>query len=212
MYETPFLIDVSVPTFEDYIKTLATTGKKNYKYSIKHNQDLNYKLIPYNSDLVNFFMNLWEQQLIRGEKRRWGFPSNYIHYLASQGIIDLFASYVKDDNTVLSIHFVEKFNNYIYCHPPLYDKNLTNERYLAKYMWFNLIKYYISEQKVNWVDFGAGNRGTWKDLVKNRNQYMDKMAYKWLYVPKKVKENPDGELPYIVDKNNNQRKLILKNE
>jgi len=36
------------------------------------------------------------------------------------------------------------------------------------------------------------------------------MAYKWLYVPKKVKENPDGELPYIVDKSNSQRKLILK--
>ena len=54
-------------------------------------------------------------------------------------------------------------------------------------MWFNLIKYYITHPEVQWVDFGAGNRGTWKDLVKNREKYMEKMAYKWLYVPRKTK-------------------------
>lgn len=212
MYETPFLINTNVNSYEEYIKSLAKTGKKNYNYSLKHNQDLKYELIPYTPDLVNFFMGLWEQQLIRGEKRKWGFSPNHIHYLANQGIIDLFASYIKKDNTVLSIHFVEKFNDYVYCHPPLYDKSTTNDRYIAKFMWFSLIEHYINDDVINWVDFGAGNRGTWKDLVKNRKQYMDKMAYKWLYVPKKVKENPDKELPYIVNKNNNQRKLILQNE
>mgnify|MGYP001168931115 CR=1 FL=1 len=211
MFETPFLINVNISTFEDYIKSLATTGKKNYKYSKKQNEDLKYNLIPYNQELVNFFMSLWENQLIRGEKRKWGFPSNYIHYLANIGVIKLFAAYTEEDNTVLSIHFVEKYNDYVYCHPPLYDKETTNNRYMAKYMWFNLINYYIDNKEINWIDFGAGNRGTWKDLVKNRQQYMDKMAYKWLYVPKNVKENPDRELPYIVNKSNNQRKLMLKN-
>jgi len=210
MYETPFLINVNVPTFEDYIKTLATTGKKNYKYSVKHNQDLNYQQISYDPNLVVFFMNLWENQLIRGECRRWGFSAKHIHYLASIGVLDLFASFTKSDNTVLSIHFVERFDKYVYCHPPLYDKDSSNKRYLAKYMWFNLIKNYINNSQVDWVDFGAGNRGTWVDLIKNREQYKDKMAYKWLYVPKNVKENPDQELPYIVDKSNNQRRLILK--
>lgn len=28
-------------------------------------------------------------------------------------------------------------------------------------------------RQITYTDFGAGNRGTWKDLVKNRKQYMD---------------------------------------
>jgi hypothetical protein len=210
MYETPFLIKVDIPSFEYYIKSLATTGKKNYKYTLKHNNDLKYDLIEYDIDLVEFFMGLWQNQLIRGEKRQWGFPPQHIHNLHQKNIIDLFATY-SIDNTVLSIHFVERYDDYVYCHPPLYDKATTNNRYMAKHMWFNLIKHYINNKEVNWVDFGAGNRGTWKELVKNRKQYMDKMAYKWLYIPKKIKENPDKESPYIVYKGNNQRKLILNN-
>lgn len=207
--ETPFLVDVSVSSFEHYIESLAKTGKKNYKYTLKHNNDLKYNLIKYDVDLVEFFMGLWQNQLIRGEKRQWGFPPQHIHNLNKFNIIDLFATY-SIDNTVLSIHFVERYDDYVYCHPPLYDKATTNNRYMAKHMWFNLIKHYVNNKEVNWVDFGAGYRGTWKDLVKNRKQYMDKMAYKWLYIPKKIKENPDKELPYIVDKSNNQRKLILQ--
>jgi hypothetical protein len=211
MYETPFLVNTNVNSYEEYIKSLAKTGKKNRQYCVKNNQDLIYNKINYDPNLVSFFMNLWEDQLIRGEKRKWGFPSDYIHYLNNLGVIELFAAYLKTDNTVFSIHFVERYNDYVYCHPPLYDKNTSNKRYIAKYMWFNIIKHYISND-VHWVDFGAGNRGTWVDLIKNREQYKDKMAYKWLYVSKKVKENPDQELPYIVDKRNNQRKLILKDE
>ena len=121
----------------------------------------------------------------------------------------MFVAYDKEFN-VIALHFVEKHDDYIYCHPPLYDKNTSNKRYIAKYMWFNLIKYYIEQPKINWIDFGAGNRGTWKELVINREEYMEKMAYKWLYVPKYVKQNPTEELDYIVIKNPPQRKLILK--
>ena len=207
--ETPFLVNVSVNSFKEYISSLATTGKKNYRYVEKNNEDLTYSIIDYDENLVSFFMGLWEEQLIRGEKRKWGFPPNYVTYLNSLGLIELFVAYDKEFN-VLALHFVEKHDNYIYCHPPLYDKDTSNKRYIAKYMWFNLIKYYIEQPKINWIDFGAGNRGTWKELVINREEYMEKMAYKWLYVPKHVKQNPTEELDYVVIKNPPQRKLILK--
>jgi len=207
--ETPFLVNVSVSSFEEYIISLAKTGKKNYRYVEKNNEDLIYNLIDYDENIISFFMELWEQQLIRGEKRKWGFSPSYITHLYQRGVLDLFAAYDKE-STIISIHFIERYGNYVYCHPPLYDKNTSNKRYIAKYMWFNLIKYYISHPKVQWVDFGAGNRGTWKDLVKNREKYMEKMAYKWLYVPKKIKTNPEEELDYIVEIDNQGKKLILK--
>lgn len=211
MMETPFLINTKISSFDEYVKSLAKTGKKNYRYVEKHNRDLKYDLIQYDAEVVHFFMVLWQQQLIRGEKRQWGFPPQHVHALNQLGVIDLFAAYT-EDNTILSIHFVERFGEYVYCHPPLYNKETTNHRYMAKYMWFNLIKHYISHSDVEWVDFGAGYRGTWVDLIKNREQYKDKMAYKWLYVPQQVKENPDTQLPYVVAKDGYKRKLVIQNE
>ena len=206
--ETPFLVNVSNTSFSDYISSLAKTGKKNHRYVEKHNTDLTYDRISFNEDIVRFFMGLWQQQLIRGQKRKWGFGPEYVSYLNQKGCLDLFAAY-KDDSTVLSIHFVERYANYVYCHPPLYDKETTNKRYMAKYMWFNLIKYYI-DTPIDFIDFGAGNRGTWKDLVMNREKYYEKMKYKWLYVPQHVKDNPENELDYIVEKNEQGRKLVLR--
>tara|TARA_R110000824_G_scaffold55795_4_gene153445 strand:- start:7514 stop:8182 length:669 start_codon:yes stop_codon:yes gene_type:complete len=213
--ETPFLIDVSIPSFEHYINSLAKTGKKNYKYTDKNNKDLTYSIIEYDKDIVKFFMELWEEQLIDGQiggvkGKKWGAPycPDYITYLNQKGIINLFAAY-NSDSTILALHFVEKYDQHVYCHPPLYKKDILDKRYIAKYMWFNLIKYYIEHSNIHWVDLGGGYRGTWKDLVINRKNYMKKMAYKWLYIPKYVKENPKKELDYVVEINQKGRKLKL---
>lgn len=44
----------------------------------------------------------------------------------------------------------------------------------------------------------------------NREKYYEKMKYKWLYVPQHVKDNPENELDYIVEKNEQGRKLVLR--
>ena len=85
--ETPFLVNVSVTSFKEYISSLATTGKKNYRYVEKNNEDLTYSIINYDENLVSFFMKLWEEQLIRGEKKKWGFPPSYVTYLNNLGCL-----------------------------------------------------------------------------------------------------------------------------
>lgn len=208
-FETPFLINVQYDSFDLYLSDLAKTGKKNYKFVEKHNEDLTYTKIPYDESLVKFFMDLWETQLIRGQRRKWGFPVQHVTDLYEKGILDLFVAY-SSDLTILSMHFTERYNEYVYCHPPMYDKTISSDRYIAKYMWFNLIKYYINIPNVHWIDLGAGQRGTWKDLIKNRELYEDKLAYKWLYVPKHIKDDPDKELNYIVQFDIENKKLIIK--
>ena len=37
---TPLLVETNDDSFDDYIGSLSKTGKKNYKYAEKHNQDL----------------------------------------------------------------------------------------------------------------------------------------------------------------------------
>jgi hypothetical protein len=194
---TPLLVETNHDSFDDYIGSLSKTGKKNYKYAEKHNEDLEYSRVEYNAELINYFMGLWQHQDIRGGKPQWGFGSNFVEFLHKTGSLMVFAA-VKNEEP-LSIHFVEKFGEYVFCHPPLFDKEKYNERYIAKYMWFNLIKYCIKTD-TSWIDLGGGPygfRGTWKNFCVNREKW-PKVAYKWLYVPKHVKDNPELQKEYLV--------------
>ena len=83
-----------------------------------------------------------------------------------------------DVQSILSVHFVERYGDYIECHPPMYNKEETSDQYMAKFMWFELIKFAINSD-INWVDLGGGNRGTWRELLINRHKH-PKIKYKWL--------------------------------
>ena len=197
---TPLLVETNDDSFDDYIGSLSKTGKKNYKYAEKHNQDLAYSMIEYNAEIINHFMKMWEQQDIRGVKPQWGFNFSFIEFLQKTNVLKLFAAFDKETDDPVCIHFVEKYGDYVFCHPPLFDKKKYNDRYIAKYMWFNLIKHCI-ETDTSWVDLGGGPygfRGTWKDFCMNRKNH-PKVAYKWLYVPKHVKDNPELQKDYIVN-------------
>jgi len=196
---TPLLIETNDNTFDDYVDSLSKTGKKNYKYAEKHNQDLAYVRVAYNKELVEYFMYLWTQQDIRGSKPQWGFGSSFIEFLHKTDSLVMFAAMKKENEEPVSLHFVEKFGDYMFCHPPLFDKEKYNKRYLAKYMWFNLIKYCI-DSDVSWIDLGGGPygwRGTWRDFCMSRKKF-PKVAYKWLYVPKHVKDNPELQKDYVI--------------
>ena len=80
----------------------------------------------------------------------------------------------------------------------MYNKTPEHQkRYLAKYMWFSLISYCIWNEKINWIDFGGGHRGSWRNLLINREEHIKKLGYKWLYVPKEVKDNPERQPRYV---------------
>jgi len=197
MHETPLLVNVDSGSFADYIKSLAKTGKKNFKYVQKHNLDLTYTKIIFCPKLIDQFMDLWEQQEAAGKRNTWGISRGFVELLDRKGNLLCFAAHKTDNkNEVLSVHFVEKYGNYVDCHPPMYDKEKYTDRYIAKFMWFHLIEYAIKDPEIRWLDLGGGDRGTWRYLVANRERLSS--SYKWLYVPKSVKENPNNEKRYTV--------------
>ena len=198
MYQTPLLVNTNLNSVEDYVSSLAKTGKKNYNATMKKNRNIEYAQIEYNPDLIAHFMAVWEQQDIRGKKRQWGFGRDYINQLHLAGVLKSFAAYEilnGDVQSILSVHFVERYDDYIECHPPMYNKEETSDQYMAKFMWFELIKFAINSD-INWVDLGGGNRGTWRDLLIHRHEH-PKIKYKWLYVPKSVKDNPMEQPSYV---------------
>ena len=201
-HETPLLISVDYDRYEDYIARLSKSAKKNHRYCKKHNEDLRYSRCAFDPNMIKYFMDVWEQQLIRGQKRQFAYPREYIDFWNDHGILECFVAYVPAENHtmhVIACHFVKRYGSYIYCEPPMFDKTLHNDRYLAKYMWFNLIEHYINDQTAFWIDMGGGDRGTWKDFVKTREEHRERTGYKWAYVPQEVKDNPDKEEDYIVE-------------
>jgi len=192
------LIIETKTTFDEYLKSLSKTGKKNYKYAQKHNSDLTYTKISFNRDLVERFMKLWERQLIRGKYRRWKFSVDYVESLDREGKLMVFAA--NDQDGFKAVHFVQSHENYIEAYPPMYDKKYGKERYLAKLMWFNLIKYVTDNSLFN-IDMGGGIDTSWRETISRRREpeISKYTKYKWLYVPEEVKNNPDLQHDYKLD-------------
>lgn len=179
-----------VKNFKDYLKSLSKSARKNYRYVAKNNKDLEYKLIPFGREKVAGFMDMWEYQLIRGHARRWAFGVEYPEKVEAKGRLRCFVAVRGGEE--LSMQFVENHDGYIECHPPMYDKTKYSDRYLAKFMWFNLIRHAIESPDMDWVDIGGCGDDPWPKVIKNRHNYPHN-EYKWKYVPTGVKEHPEKQ-------------------
>lgn len=182
--------------FEQYLKSLSKAGRKSYKYAQKHNEDLTYMKIIFDRELIERFMKLWEQQVIRGRHRRWKFGVGHVEDLEKQNKLLVFAAL--DKSEFRAVHFIQLHENYIEAHPPMYDKEYGYKRYLAKWMWFNLIKYVMENHLPN-IDMGGNIDSSWREMIKRRQEFKNP-KYKWLYIPQVVKDNPDLQYDYkLVD-------------
>ncbi len=196
-------------SFGKYLKSLSKAEKKNYKYATKQNRDLTYFKTPFSRQLIEKFMRLWEQQVIRGRHRRWKFNINHIENLEKQDQLMVFVAKDKDD-IPQSVHFVQLHKNYIEAHPPMYDKSYGYDRYLAKWMWFNLIKY-VMDNKLPHIDMGGPIDTSWREMIKRREEFKNS-KYKWLYIPEGVKNNPDLQPDYKLADGKLTKKFILRND
>lgn len=193
------LIRTDWGSFEEYLSSLSKPARKNYKTAIKRNHDLRYEQVPFDREEVERYMQLWEHQLVRGKTIQWGFPIGHVEDLAARKELCVFRG------GTLALHFIQKRSGFWECHPPMYDKK-DSGRYLAKWMWFSLIRYAI-ENKMVPLDLGGGI-DDWREHIKHRFEYPNP-AYKWMYVPERAKQDPDSEPAYYIKRPECQ--LLLKN-
>ncbi|AOY60005.1 GNAT family N-acetyltransferase [Desulfococcus multivorans] len=197
MHYTPLLVNVHDVTFDDYLQSLSKAAKKNYKSIIKINEDLEYAKIDFDAALVDQFMRMWERQIVGNRFAKWSFSLQYLQYLNERKMLSCFVARKKEkQDDIISLHFVEQHDGYVECYAPIYDKIKHMDRSIAKYMWFNLIRYAVQDPGIEWLDLGGGNIGTWKDLLIRHSEGKTK-SYKWQYVSKIIKDNPMAEKDYI---------------
>lgn len=197
------IINTSVKNFDEYIKSLSPSAQKNYAYVQKHNQDLSYEKAEFNREEVEKFMRLWELQLVRGKPIQWAYPVGHVEQLSEHGRLLYFRA-LKGKEKVAG-HFVQLHENFIECHPPMYEKSEENQnRYLAKFMWFNLIRYAI-DNHLPPLNLGGGV-DRWREMIKRRDEFPNP-AYKWIYVSERAKRNPETEPDYELIETNGIKKL-----
>lgn len=173
-------------SFEDYIASLSKSARQEYRLVMEKNKDLTYKQVPFDKDKVKGYMELWARQKVRGNSIEWAYP---VEWLEDKEKL-VFA-------TEISMHVILREDGYWQCEPPMYDKD--TDRHLGTYMWFSLILWAI-ENKLGILNFGGG-ADNWREMIKTRDQYPNP-KYKWRFIPKWVKDNPDLQPNYIFDGTN----------
>lgn len=189
--KTPFFVSTNYNCFNIYINKLTKSSRWNYNNIIKKYNTVEYcKLNTVDGAmLLSKFVNIWETQIIRGNiaGNFGGLPiKNNTHFFAC-----------KLNNEYIMLQLVEYNINYVYCHMPMYNKQIYPE--LSKYAWFNLIKYIIENTNFIGIDMGGTcgklekhNCGGdtcnkhFKDVIKYRDK-LTKYAYKYIYLTKDEK-------------------------
>ena len=192
---TPLLIDVST-TFENYIGRLSPTDKKKYKSNRIVARDYRFVNIPYDPLLMREFIALWETQTVYG-----GMPIKWYRPMEFMDALDTLIMFkITRHDEVIGLHCFEKCDDLAYGHPPLYDKSKHPD--LARFSWFSMIKY-CCESDISYLDMDGGFGRNWRTLLSERHRHEStdpkllQLKYKWSYVPRDVKDNPDRERAFF---------------
>lgn len=165
--KTPLLVPIP-ETFDEYLASASKRCRHEYRRSQKHG--LTYREIPFDRDLVAHWMAVWERQVVKGKHPKWRkYTPERCQRLSEDGILRVFT-------VGIGLHMAEVCGDYVYSHPPLYDKSNP----IAKVMWFGLIEWCCG--KVRWLDLGGGSQKAWNEIPRQ--------GYKWLYVPKDIERKP----------------------
>lgn len=197
------LLKTDYPDFKAYVTSLSKSARKNYKHCSRLYDGCYYgEEVGFDKALVQQFMRLWEQQLIRGKHVQWAFPVEHVEDLWNREQLKVFV--MKNPHGIVgAVHFIQKRDGYWECHPPMYDKKFSE---MGTMMWFCLINYAILH-KFSPLDMGGGS-DDWVYNLEHREQFPN-TRYKWRFVPEKAKRDPSSEPHYYIERP--ACKLQLKN-
>ncbi len=190
---SPLIIPIQeFKTFDEYFLSLSKKCRNSLTLPKQKRlmDGLKYRQLGWNENYIREFMDLWEKQSIHFGTPRW--PDGWFDFmkdLHSRETFDMFG--MEKDNQIISVHFIFKFNDYIYCNSPLYDKEEYDKISLGRLMWYNLIRFSIEENYCNYMDLEGNNNGdTYREVILNKVPpgTPGDFGYKWFFIPEKIKE------------------------
>lgn len=191
-------------TFDEYIASLSDRARQEWRYVKKTNADLTYQNISFDKEKIKRFMEIWQVQLVRGKPIAWGYPIEKVEEWQMAGRIILFEAKHQNGET-FAAHFLLKQDGFWETQPPMWDKAKMIKRHLGTWMWFNMVKYGI-ENGLGVLNMGGGIEESWREMLRRRKEFTNP-KYKFRFIPKLVKENPDAQTDFRIEGAFDQRKL-----
>lgn len=199
------IIDTTISNFDTYLNSLSHKARKELRRVIRSNLNVTYSNVEFNEKLVHGFMELWQEQPIRGKRIEWAFGIEHVKDINDQGRLLVFCAY--EEAKPIACHFIEKQIGFWDCHPPMYKKSLYSDQSLAKFMWLSLIRFAMNNQ-LGILNLGGGI-DRWREMIVRRNEFPNP-KYKWLYVSENIKNFPMLEPDYIIESDGERKKLLRK--
>ena len=202
---SPLLIPTYIfNNFEEYLNSLSKSSRYDLKKNLSLNVDLDYSPVFFNYKECKKFMDIWSEC----NNWSWGdwYSESELYNLHDRGILKCFKC------NDLAYHFVLKWNRYIYCNAPLYNKNLQPNSGIAKWMWLKLIEHCINNKDTDYIDLmGPEGLDTFGEVISNRHHtdQSGDFGYKWKFIPEDIKNQKIkifNDLKILSDK-----KFIWKN-
>lgn len=172
--KTPLLV-YTPRDFDEYLASVSKSARYEYKKAKRLAADVKFEEVPFNRQQVTQWMKLWEQQVVYGKHpkwQKWTTPEIF----EKLGVKVFFCG--------AALQMLEVCGEYAYAQPVLYDK--IKHPWAAKFMWFSVIEW-CCNNGIKYLDLDGGNGKTWKQKLEAK----DGPAYKWMYVPKYVKQHPE---------------------
>jgi len=184
---TPLIVDVDKTPIE-YIKGLTKAARKNYRAAMSNHYQ--FTRVQFDYPAVMEWMDLWSGQI----GGNWAFGPEYFTGMDERGWLEIFVGH--RGSTTLACLPMEHFDGFMYAQPVMYNKK--TDPNLAKFMWFSMLEWACSNKYMKAVDLGGGFNGSWDQFIQTRGGPTFK--YKWRFVAKDVKENPDSQRPWFVQR------------
>lgn len=184
MSKTPLLIPIP-DSFDDYLASVSKSARYEHKQAMKAGAGLEWHETTPTLASVAYWMEFWTTQTVEGKHPNWR------QWTPAKALkIPGLKAFAAGENVSTAFQLLEVCGHYAYAWPVLYDK--VRNPWAAKFMWFNLIRWCCEsrawlDEPIKYLDLGGGNGRTWVRLVLDY-QAGKVTGYKWLYVPRAIKE------------------------
>ena len=178
---------------DEYVASLSKRAIHEYRLVQRRNADLTFKGATFDQEKLHRFMELWGRQLVRGKPIAWAYPVETVANWMAKGEVILLEA-VRGDETI-AMHFLKKEQGFWDAGPPMWDKEKLGHLHLGTYMWFHTI-FWCIDNKLGIINLGGGLE-EWREMIRRRKEFKNPL-YKWRYVPRHVKQNPDSQPDYYI--------------
>lgn len=207
---TPFIINTTDESVDQYISTLSKYGKRYLRRAVRDYSD-NYTFVKTKFSPVKYGESRparTQQHINNIDQSSVECMMKYLHHR------DMYQMYsVQNQGDTCGYIFFKKYKNFAVASCPVPTDKYADQTYFNYFIWYNMIKTCIEDPDVEWLNLGESKswisefsdkrQPTWRHMLRNRQRNLSEWdninnSSFFIFIPKEIKDNPQLVEDYIV--------------